>query len=79
MRNKPRTVLTVEEYNEPVVFCKSCHSLHIVSDETIATEDWDGSHCAKCGSTDIGECAFGQWLEETEAMEERQRRREWER
>lgn len=30
--------------SDPVVACKYCNSLHIVSDK------WDNSHCMRCGS-----------------------------
>lgn len=56
--------LTQEEYNEPVVYCRDCHSLYIITDEDLADEYWDGCYCGRCNSTNIGECAFGQWLDE---------------
>lgn len=71
--------LTVEEASEPVFYCRSCHSLHIVTDETMAVGDWDGSHCGKCFSTDIGECPFGEWLAEEERREAKRREIEWNR
>ena len=73
--------LSLEEYAEPVFYCKSCHSLHIIQD--VHAEDgedgWDGAYCGKCNSTDIGTCPFGQWLEEEERREEKRRIREWNR
>ena len=71
--------LTPEEYNEEVFYCNSCHSLHIVVDDTLAGEDWDGSYCAKCFSSDIRKCKFGQWLEIEEWKEEKKRIKEWNR
>ena len=56
--------LSPEEYNEEVFFCKSCHSLKIILDENMAGDDWDGSYCGKCHSTNIGVCTIGEWLEE---------------
>lgn len=69
--------LTPEEYNEPVHYCKSCHSLYIVVDEGLADADWDGSYCGKCYSANVGVCAFGDWLAEEERREEIRREREW--
>ena len=69
--------LTVEEYNEIVYFCLSCHSLYILVDETVATDDWDGSYCGKCFSTHIGTCTMGEWLEEEERRKRKRREIEW--
>ena len=69
--------LTIEEYNEPVYYCKSCHSLHIVVDETLATADWDGSYCGKCLSTHVGVEPFGKWLAEEERRKAKRREIEW--
>ena len=71
--------LSPAEYSEKVYYCRSCHSLHILVDDSMTNEDWDGAYCAKCGSVDVGECPFGKWLEEEERREERQRRKEWSR
>lgn len=71
--------LTQEEYDEPIFYCKACHSCFIKIDDNLADEDWDGSFCGKCMSTDIAECKFGKWLEEEEAEAERKRIREWSR
>lgn len=72
--------LSQEEYNETVYYCRSCHSLYIISgDEESEQEGWDGSYCGKCGSTDIGECAFGVWLAVEERLEQKRREREWNR
>lgn len=69
--------LTPEECNEPVYYCKSCHSLCILVDEDLANEDWDGSYCGKCHSADVGVCTFGEWLAEEAKIEERRRIAEW--
>lgn len=75
-----KVTLTVEEYTEPVFCCASCHSLAITQpDDALATEFWDGSYCLKCGSTDIVEIPFGEWLEEEERRKRKQREREWNR
>ena len=56
-----------EDYNsEPVAYCKHCHSLHIIVDESMAFAGWDGSYCVDCRSTSIGECTIEEWLEEEE-------------
>ena len=70
---------TIEDMLEPVYYCKSCHSLHILVDETMANEDWDGSYCGKCNSADIGECTMAEWLEEEERRKRSKRDREWRR
>lgn len=70
--------LSLDEYTERVYYCRSCHSLHILVDDA-ATDDWDGSYCAKCGSTDVGECMFGDWLAEEESRKEKELEREWNR
>lgn len=69
--------LSVEEYNEPVHYCKSCHSLCILVDEDMVSSTWDGSYCGKCYSTDIAVCPFGEWLEEEERREAKRREIEW--
>lgn len=66
------------EYDdEPVHYCRRCHSLSILWDETQADGDWDGSYCKECGSTDIGTCDIDEWVEEEERREEQRKRREW--
>lgn len=46
-----------EEYNnEPVYYCKRCHSLNI----TILSDDFDC--CEDCGSTDIDSCHIEEWI-----------------
>lgn len=69
--------LTIEEYNEIVYYCKSCHSLYILVDEALATDAWDGSYCGKCFSTDVGTCTMGEWLEEEERRKKKRREVEW--
>ena len=71
--------LTPEEYNEEVFYCKSCHSLAVLTDESMADADWDGSYCGKCFSSNIGKCRFGEWLEEEEKWAATRREIEWNR
>ncbi len=66
-----------EEYNEPVYYCKSCHSLAVKIEESFANEDWDGSYCGVCESTDIGVCTIGEWLKEEERRKQKRREIEW--
>lgn len=69
--------LSLDEYTEMIYYCRSCHSLYILKDATLADKHWDGTYCGKCGSSHIGECMFGKWLEKEEEMEERKKQREW--
>ena len=69
--------LTVEDYQEPVFYCRSCHSLCVVVDETLVSDTWDGSYCGKCYSTDIGVCTMGEWLEEEERRKRKRKEIEW--
>ena len=69
--------LSIEEYYEEVYYCRSCHSLCVIVDESMACDDWDGVYCGKCHSTDIDVCPFGIWLEEEERREARRREVEW--
>lgn len=69
--------LTVAEYNEPVYYCRSCHSLCVIVDETLAGEDWDGAYCGKCHSSDISVCTMGEWLDEEERRRRKRREIEW--
>lgn len=69
--------LTVEEYDEPVYYCRACRSICIVTDENMAVGAWDGSYCGKCGSTSIGCMKFGDWLAGDEARERAAHEREW--
>ena len=71
--------LSIEDYIEEVYYCESCHSLCIISDPSLASDDWDGSYCGKCHSTHIGSCFFGDWLAEEERREEKRREQEWKR
>ena len=62
--------MTKEEFNnEPVLYCKNCLSLRIMSDELI------GDYCPDCGSTDIEECHIEEWLELKRKEEERNKYR----
>jgi len=57
------------EYDdEPVLYCKDCHSLLIQCDEDAADTEWDGLYCGTCGSTDIGSCSIEEWLAEEERL-----------
>lgn len=47
---------------EPVFYCKECHSLMIITDENLASGYWDGTYCGKCGSTQIGCCTIEEWM-----------------
>ena len=69
--------LTAEEYNEPVYYCLSCHSLYILVDDTLVSDDWDGSYCGKCNSANIGVCTMGEWLAEEERRKAKRREIEW--
>ena len=63
--------------DEPVFYCRSCHSLHILVDPSLANDDWDGSYCAVCHSADIGECMMDEWMEEEERRKKKRREIEW--
>lgn len=67
--NKRTHTPTVEEYAEPVYYCKQCHSLAILTYPGMSDDSWDGGFCSKCGSTDIGEEPIGTWLEEEKALQ----------
>ena len=69
--------VTIGEQEEKVYYCQSCHSLHILIDDSIADDDWDGSYCAKCGSTDIGVTTIGEWLKEEQRRKDKRREIEW--
>lgn len=71
--------LTAAEYAEPVYYCKACHSMHVVQDDSMANPDWDGTYCGKCFSTDIEKEMFGEWLEEEEVREQKRAEKEWSR
>lgn len=71
--------LTTEEFCEPVYYCRRCHSLYIIQDEKLATDDWDGSYCGHCNSTDIGQDIFGNWLLKEEQAEKKRKEAEWNR
>ena len=69
--------LTLEEYNETVFYCADCHSLCVMVNEALADEDWDGSYCGVCGSLNIKEERFGDWLREDERRKRKRREIEW--
>lgn len=69
--------LSPEEYAEPVYYCKECHSLCILMDEKMADDDWDGSYCGICHSTDIGVCSIGDWMKEEERRMKKRKEIEW--
>lgn len=65
---------------EDVVFyCGKCHSLHILVDDTMADDEWDGSYCARCNSTDVRECTMEEWLAEEEKRRKKREEIEWNR
>lgn len=70
-------IIANEYDDEPVYYCRSCHSLKIVTDDTLADDDWDGSYCAECHSCDIDVCSIEEWLEEDERRKEMKREAEW--
>ena len=76
-KNKPYRHPKTEYDEEPVYYCKSCHSLHILRDETLANPFWDGSYCADCLSTDITSCYIDEWVAEEERREKLRREIEW--
>lgn len=65
------------EDNDLVYYCKSCHSLCIIQDDVLASEDWDGSYCKDCMSTDLGICTMDEWLEEEERRKQKRLEIEW--
>lgn len=60
-----------------VYYCKSCHSLKILVDDTLVDGFWDGSYCGKCGGTDIGICTIDEWLAEEERRKKKRAEIEW--
>lgn len=49
--------MSKEDYNnEPVYYCKRCHSLNI----SVLGDDLDC--CDDCGSTDIDSCHIEEWI-----------------
>ena len=69
--------LTHQLREDEVYYCKSCHSLCVMIDETLADSDWDGSYCGKCHSTDIGICLFDDWMAEEERRKRKREEIEW--
>ena len=60
-----------------VYYCRSCHSLCVIIDETLAGNGGDGSYCGKCYSTDIATCHIDEWLEEEERRKKKREEIEW--
>jgi len=60
-----------------VFYCKTCHSLCVVVDSSLATDGWDGSYCGDCFSTDIGVCDFEEWYAEEERRRKKREEIEW--
>lgn len=60
-----------------VYYCKDCHSLCIIVDDSLASEVWDGSYCGKCHSTNIGVCTMEVWLDVEKKREQRRKEIEW--
>ena len=77
MPNRP--IPTEEDRNDPVYYCRHCHSLYVLTDEELADDKWDGSYCGKCHSTNIGICAFGEWWDEEERRRLKREELEWSR
>lgn len=71
------TPLLAEYDDEPVYYCKNCHSLKIKTNEFLADDDWDGAYCANCNSCDIGTCSIEEWLEEEERRRKKRMEIEW--
>ena len=71
--------MTSDELEERglVVYCKNCHSIFIEVNESVAFDDWDGSYCGKCRSTNIGVCTMDEWLAEEERREKKRKEIEW--
>lgn len=69
--------VTIESDDEVVYYCRSCHSLCVVTDDRFNFDDWDGSYCGKCGSSDIGECTIEEWLAEEKRRKDKRREIEW--
>jgi hypothetical protein len=66
------------EINEDYVYyCRNCHSLCVIVDESLVMPGWDGSYCGKCHSTDIGICLFDEWLAEEERRRKKREEIEW--
>lgn len=49
----------------------------VMVDETLASDEWDGSYCGKCGSTDIAVTTIGEWLAEEQRRKDKRREIEW--
>jgi hypothetical protein len=54
-----------QDYNEePVTYCKRCHSLNII------TGDGFPDYCDDCGSTDLEEESIYEWLAQKQEIED---------
>lgn len=60
-----------------VYYCRDCHSLCVIVDESLASEMWDGCYCGKCHSTNIGVCKFDDWMAAEERRAKRRKEIEW--
>ena len=70
MENNPDLRDDIEQYeDEPVYYCKNCHSLYVIMEPELAFGTWDGSYCGKCSSANIGLCSMEEWLEEEKKRE----------
>lgn len=54
---------------DDVWYCRCCHSLYVKWEPGLANGSWDGSWCARCGSTDIGLVPFSEWQAEEAARD----------
>ena len=66
-----------EQEDDLVYYCRSCHSLLILQDETLAIAGWDGSYCGRCHSTDVAQCSIDEWLAEEERRRKKREEIEW--
>lgn len=66
-----------DQNEDRVYYCRDCHSLCIIVDDSLASDLWDGSYCAKCNSTSIGTCTMEEWLEVERKREQRRKEIEW--
>ena len=63
--------------DEPVRYCRDCHSLMVMVDESLAGEEWSGEYCGRCNSTNIAECSIQEWLAEEERRKKLREEIEW--
>ena len=62
---------------DKVYYCRSCHSLCVLVDDILADDNWDGSYCGKCHSTNIGVCTLEEWLAEEQRRKDKQKEIDW--